>query len=54
MTRIHSVRATILQTPRPGEMEVLEDQLVIIDADGIILSVSSDDGPADVDLGEKS
>ena len=33
-------------------MEVLEDQLVIIDADGIILSVSSDDGPADVDLGE--
>ena len=52
MTRLHSVRATILQTPRPGEMEVIEDQLVTIDNDGIILSVSSDDGPADVNLGE--
>ena len=33
-------------------MEVIEDQLVTIDDDGIILSVTSDDGPADVDLGE--
>ena len=33
-------------------MEVIEDQLVTIDDDGIILSVSSDDGPADVDLGK--
>jgi len=52
VTRIHSVRATILQTPRPGELEVLEDQLVVIDDHGIILAVSSDEGPADVDLGD--
>lgn len=46
-----TVRGTILQTPRPGELEALPDHLVTIDDDGMILSVEpAADRSADVEL----
>ncbi|MCP3934451.1 MAG: amidohydrolase family protein, partial [Actinomycetia bacterium] len=47
-----SVRATVLQTPTPDDLQVLEDQLIVLDENGVITSVgpASDDTEADVVL----
>ncbi|MEM9564096.1 MAG: amidohydrolase family protein [Actinomycetota bacterium] len=50
------VRATILQTPRPGELQVLEDRLLTIDGSGAITAIGrggraeADSVPPDVEL----
>ena len=35
-----TIRATILQTPTPDRLEVLEDQLVVVDDSGVIRSIT--------------
>ncbi|MCP4228083.1 MAG: amidohydrolase family protein [Actinomycetia bacterium] len=50
-----TVRGTIIQTPTPGHIEVLEDHLVTVDDGGVIVSVVSAVGTdADVNLAENS
>ena len=35
-----TVRGTILQTPRPGDLEIQEDQVVTVGDDGVIVSIA--------------
>ena len=47
-----AIRGTILQTPKPGHLEVLEDQIVLVGDDGRIISVepAGDDDTVDLTL----
>lgn len=47
-----SVRATIMQTPRPGELEVLERVVVDVDESGTITDVGPREGAVDRELGD--
>lgn len=46
-----SVRATVMQTPGRGELQVLEQVVIDVDSLGTIVSVGERAGPVDVDLG---
>lgn len=49
-----SVRATVMQTPALGELQVVEDAVIDVDATGTIIAVGDRDGPVDLDLGVAS
>lgn len=54
MKKAWSVRATVMQTPRRGELQVLEDVVVDVDTDGTIVAVGEREGAVDVELGDDS
>ncbi len=48
-----TVRATILQTPEPGQLDVREEQLIHVDSDGTISAIEPANGaPADIEFGQ--
>ncbi len=47
-----TVRATVMQVPRLGELEVLNQVAIEIDGDGVIAAIHHDDRLCDLDLGK--
>ena len=49
-----SVRATVMQTPQRGELQILQNVVIDVDASGMITSIGHRDGPITYDLDERS
>ena len=49
-----SVRATVMQTPQRGELQILQNVVIDVDASGMITSIGHRDGPVTYDFDERS